>query len=160
MSSGARPLVVARSFSFLAVSGVTCTSMRLLYGFRPRPASTQAACRTVSTRLSQATTWFQMAKIGDAIPSGLIPATSRRGHRAAASRRLRGAVPPLRQGAEAGAVAPYIGGNRRRAPTQPCEPCRQAATRTLLRVRVRTYLARPVGDAKKRWSPEGQPVPR
>jgi hypothetical protein len=35
---GVRPLVVARSFSFfLAVSGVTCTSMSLLYGFGDRP---------------------------------------------------------------------------------------------------------------------------
>src|SRR3954462_6875035 len=32
MSFGARPLVAARSFSFLAVSGVTWTSMGLLYG--------------------------------------------------------------------------------------------------------------------------------
>jgi len=29
---GARPLVAARSFSFLAVSGVTCTSIPPLYG--------------------------------------------------------------------------------------------------------------------------------
>jgi len=39
MSPGARPLVVARSFSFFAVWGVTRTSMRLLYGFRQWPAS-------------------------------------------------------------------------------------------------------------------------
>src|SRR5436190_6447905 len=52
MSSGARPLVAARSFSFLAVSGVTCTSMRLLYGFRQRRASIQAACRTASICLT------------------------------------------------------------------------------------------------------------
>src|SRR5688572_8341423 len=41
MSSGARPLVVARSFSLFAVSAVTCTSMRPLYGVRPRPASSR-----------------------------------------------------------------------------------------------------------------------
>src|SRR6266508_1827396 len=53
MSSGAHPLVVARSFSFLAVSGVTCTSMPLLYGFGDRPASAQAALRRLSICLSQ-----------------------------------------------------------------------------------------------------------
>jgi hypothetical protein len=33
MSSGARPLVDARSFNFFAVSAVTWTFMPLLYGF-------------------------------------------------------------------------------------------------------------------------------
>ena len=37
------PVVAERSFSFLAVSGLTWTSMRPLYGFRPCPASNQAA---------------------------------------------------------------------------------------------------------------------
>jgi hypothetical protein len=50
---GARPLVVARSVSFLAVSGVTCTSMPLLCGFGDRPASTQAARRRLSLGMSQ-----------------------------------------------------------------------------------------------------------
>jgi hypothetical protein len=39
ISSGARPLLVARSFSFLAVSAETCTSMVILYGFRESTAS-------------------------------------------------------------------------------------------------------------------------
>src|SRR5258708_18770853 len=70
MSSGARPLVAARSFSLLAVSGVTCTSIWLLYGFRPRPASTQAASRTASICLSQLAIWLQLAGTGDANACG------------------------------------------------------------------------------------------
>ncbi len=88
-----------------------------LIRFRPRPARTQAACRTASICFSQATMWFQLPGIGDAtagfsasIARNCVKAT----HVAAVPNR------PCRSHSPSGTASAEVGFSARSSP--PSEP--------------------------------------